>query len=324
MARERVVVTGASGFVGSHLTARLLGRGKEVVAFALEPARHFDPVTSHARYRFVEGDVRDISALDRLLTPDVACVYHLAAVVGVSRYCADPMSVIDVNVAGTRNVMSLAAERGIRVLFASSSEVLGKNPVVPWAEDDDRVLGSTATERWSYGTSKALGEHMAFAMHRKAGLVMSIVRFFNLYGPRQLPNFVVSRTIHSVLRGERPKLYDDGAQTRCFTYVEDAVDATIRAAERPEAVGGLFHVGNPQESRVREVVESVLRMTGSGLEPEAVDTAAHYGGSYEDIPRRVPQVERAREVLGWQATTGLAEGIARTIAWARENAWWLA
>jgi dTDP-alpha-D-glucuronic acid decarboxylase len=323
MARERVVVTGGTGFVGSHLTDRLLERGQQVVAFALEPARHHGAVARHPGYRFLQGDVRDASALARLLTPDVACVYHLAATVGVSRYCADPMAVIDVNVLGTRNVLSLAAEHGIRVLFASSSEVLGKNPKVPWEEGDDRVLGSTATERWSYGTTKALGEHMVFALQRSAGLDATIVRFFNVYGPRQVPDFVVSRTIHSVLRGERPKLYDGGGQTRCFTYVDDAVEAAIRAAEMPEARGGVFHVGNAHESRVREVVDIVLRLTGSPLEPEAVDTGTYYGGRYEDIPRRVPRVDRARAVLAWQATTELEDGIARTIEWARQNPWWL-
>lgn len=323
MGRDCVVVTGGTGFLGSHLTAKLLERGREVVAFALEPARSFESVTRHPRYRFVEGDVRDLSALDRVITPDVVGVYHLAAVVGVSRYCADPMTVIDVNVLGTRNVLSLAAARGVRVLFASSSEVLGKNPKVPWDEGDDRVLGSTGTERWSYGTTKALGEHMVFALHRHAGLKASIVRFFNVYGPRQAPGFVVSSTVHSVLRGERPKLYDDGGQTRCFTYVEDAVDAAIRAAEMPEALGGVFHVGNPRESRVREVVDCVLRLTGSALEPEIVDTRAHYGASYEDIPRRVPRLDRARDVLGWRAATDLTDGIARTIEWARRNPWWL-
>jgi UDP-glucose 4-epimerase len=324
MRRRRVVVTGGTGFVGSHLTAKLLERGHEVVAFALEPAAHLDLVTTHPAYRFVAGDVRDAPSLARLLTSDVECVYHLAAVVGVSRYCADPLATIDVNVVGTRNVLSLAAERGIRVLFASSSEVLGKNPTVPWDEGADRVLGSTATERWSYATSKAAGEHMVFAVHRQAGLAASIVRFFNVYGPRQLPDFVVSRTVRSVLRGERPKLYDDGAQTRCFTYVDDAVEATIRAAEMPGAVGKVFHLGSTRESSVREVVDCVLRLTGSPLRPEEVDTESYYGASYEDIPRRAPRVERAREVLGWEATTDLAEGIARTVAWARANPWWLA
>jgi UDP-glucose 4-epimerase len=165
---------------------------------------------------------------------------------------------------------------------------------------------------------------MVFALHRSAGLPASVVRFFNVYGPRQVPNFVVARAIHSVLRGERPKLYDGGDQTRCFTYVDDAVEATMRAAEMPEAVGGVFHVGHPRESRVRDVVDAVVRLAGSELEPEPVDTRDQYGTRYEDLPRRVPRVDRARDVLGWEATTPLSDGIARTIEWARRNPWWLA
>lgn len=325
MSGERVVVTGGSGFIGSHLVDRLLARGDDVIVFDRTLSRNLDDAAKHPRFRFVQGDVRDPASVTSVLSSEgVRAVYHLSAVVGVERYCEDPLEVIDVNVGGTRNVLGAALARNLRVLFASTSEVLGKNPKVPWAEDDDRVVGSTAVDRWSYSTSKAAGEHMVLGMHRTAGLAASIVRFFNVYGPRQSPSFVVSRSVYRVLRRERPMLYDAGDQTRCFTFVDDAIEATLRAAEHADAVGRVFHVGNPRETTMRSVVETVLRVAGSSLTAEPVDTRARFGSTYEDIARRVPDVRRARDVLGWEATTSLEEGIARTVAWAQKNAWWLA
>ena len=161
----------------------------------------------------------------------VEIVYHLAALVGVDHYIRRPIDVIDVNVFGTKNVLELAGRAGAKVVVASTSEVFGKNPAVPWSENADRVLGSTATDRWSYSSSKAVAEHLTFAFIRQRGLRASIVRYFNLYGPRQRPAFVLSRSIHRALRGLAPVVYDDGRQTRSFTYVGDVIDATVQAAE---------------------------------------------------------------------------------------------
>jgi dTDP-alpha-D-glucuronic acid decarboxylase len=318
------LVTGGSGFIGSHLIERLLERGQDVISFDHLTGHNLDPVRSHPRLRIVEGDIRDEDALAPLISPDVDVVYHLAAVVGVRNYIQDPVGVLDINVLGTRNVLRLAARDGVRVVLTSTSEVFGKNPKVPWDEDDDRVVGSTSVDRWSYSTSKALSEHLAFAMHRQVGLPITIVRYFNAYGPRQAPIYVVSQSVYKVLRGERPILYDGGEQTRCFTYVGDAVEGTIRAAEHPSAVGQAFNIGNSRESTMREALETIDRVAGTDLGWEDLDTRQHYGETYEDIPRRVPAVRKAKEILDWEATVQLEEGVRRTIEWARANAWWLA
>ncbi len=164
---SNVVVTGGYGFIGSHLVSALLDRGDSVTVFDFakntrDTSIDFD---RHANFRFVQGDVTDLSALEEALTPGVDTVFHLAAVVGVKNYLNDPLRVLDVNVTGTRNVLELSHRNGTRVVFASTSEVFGKNPNPPFAEDDDRVLGSTRTARWSYSTSKAMAEHLVFAMH---------------------------------------------------------------------------------------------------------------------------------------------------------------
>ncbi len=164
---SNVVVTGGFGFIGSHLVSALLERGDSVTVFDFAKDTRGGDIDfdRHANFRFVQGDVTDLTALEEALTPGVDTVFHLAAVVGVKNYLKDPLRVLDVNVTGTRNVLELSHRHGIRVVFASTSEVFGKNPNPPFAEDDDRVLGSTRTARWSYSTSKAMAEHLVFAMH---------------------------------------------------------------------------------------------------------------------------------------------------------------
>jgi UDP-glucose 4-epimerase len=236
----------------------------------------------------------------------------------------DPLSLIDIAIIGTRQLIALCVEHGVRILFTSTSEVYGRNPAVPWKEDGDRVLGATSVDRWSYAASKGVCEQMLYGVHRKTGLPFSIVRFFNVYGPRQTPIYVVSQTVQRVLNGVRPDLYDGGQQTRCLTWVGDAIEGTILAATRPEAIGEVFNIGNATENTMAEVVAMTLEAAGSDLEPVAVDTREKYGAVYEDIGRRVPAVEKAERILGWKATTSAREGIAKTVAWARETPWYLA
>jgi dTDP-alpha-D-glucuronic acid decarboxylase len=322
-----VVVTGGYGFIGTHLVSALLERGDSVTVFdfaknARDTSIDFD---GHANFRFVQGDVTDLSALENALTPGTDTVFHLAAVVGVKNYLNNPLRVLDVNVIGTRNVLELSHRHGARVVFASTSEVFGKNPNPPFAEDDDRVVGSTRTARWSYSTSKAMAEHLVFAMHDAYKLPVTVVRYFNVYGPRQNPIFVVSQTIHRILNGRKPLLYDSGDQSRCFTYVDDAIAGTLLAAESRAAIGQAFNIGSMTETTVREVVDLAIKIANvdSVADAENVDTATQYGGKYEDIPRRIPDSTKAQQELGWRLKVDVEEGIRRTIEWARANPWYL-
>ncbi len=324
---SNVVVTGGYGFIGSHLVSALLDRGDTVTVFDFakntrDSSIDFD---RHANFRFVQGDVTDLAALEQALTPGIDTVFHLAAVVGVKNYLNDPLRVLDVNVTGTRNVLELSQRHGARVLFASTSEVFGKNPNPPFAEDDDRVRGSTRTARWSYSTSKAMAEHFVFAMHTAYELPVTVVRYFNVYGPRQNPIFVISQSIHRILNGRQPLLYDSGNQTRCFTYVDDAVAGTLLASDSSAAIGEAFNIGSMTETTVGEAVDMAIKIANvdgvSGA--EAVDTAARYGSRYEDIPRRIPDSTKAQRELGWRLQVDVEEGIRRTIEWARANPWYL-
>ena len=203
--------------------------------------------------------------------------------VGVDRYLAVPADVVEINLVGTLNVLRRAQATDAKLVLASTSEVYGKNPDTPWQEDSDRVLGSTAVDRWSYSTSKALAEHLTFAFIRQYGLRAAIVRYFNVYGPRQRPAYVVSRSVHRALRGLAPEVYDNGSQTRCFTYVQDAVAGTMIAGASSKADGECFNIGSQHESTVAEVVSTVCELTRLPLAATALDTAAEFGSRYQDI-----------------------------------------
>ncbi len=322
-----VVVTGGYGFIGSHLVSALLDRGDTVTVFDFakntrDTSIDFD---RHPNFKFVQGDVTDFSALGQALRPGVDTVFHLAAVVGVKNYMQDPLRVLDVNVIGTRNVLQLSQRHGTRVVFASTSEVFGKNPNPPWAEDDDRVLGSTRTARWSYSTSKGMAEHLVFAMNAAYGLPVTVVRYFNVYGPRQNPIFVISQSIHRILNGRQPLLYDSGNQTRCFTYVDDAIAGTLLAAESDAAISEAYNIGSMTETTMGHAIELAIKIANvdSVSRPESVDTTAVYGRRYEDIPRRIPDSTKAQRELGWSLKVDVEEGIRRTIEWARANPWYL-
>lgn len=301
---------------------RLVRQGDEVTVF--DTGRHsYDEVTSRVPARYLTGDIRDASSLEPVITKDVDIVYHLAAVVGVDLYLNQPLDVIDTNFTGARNVFERAVRADAKVVLASTSEVSGRNPVVPWTEEADRVLGSTSVTRWSYSSSKALAEHAAFAFMSQHGLDATIVRYFNLYGPRQRPRFLISRSLHRCLRGLAPVVFDDGKQTRTFTFIDDAVEATVRIGADSASSGECFNVGSSTEMTIQQAVDTVVEMTGSQAGVEVVDTRKSFGDTYQDLSRRIPDTTKLRQRIGSECGTELREGVAKTLRWARENPWWL-
>jgi UDP-glucose 4-epimerase len=244
-------------------------------------------------------------------------------VVGVEHYVDDPFNVLNVNILGTLNLLRLAHRHGKRIVFASTSEVYGRNPKVPWREEDDRVLGATTMDRWCYSTSKAAAEHYAWAF-RRMGLDVSVVRYFNVYGPR-LDKIDVGRVITifmgQILRNEPLTIIGDGLQTRCFTYIDDAVRGTMAAGLKPEAIGGVFNIGDDRETTILELARTMLRIAGrpSDENIKFVRQEDIYGPRYEDIPRRVPDITRMREVLHVRADTSLQDGLSATIEWFRKE-----
>jgi UDP-glucose 4-epimerase len=316
-----VLVTGGGGFVGQNLIPRLVERGHHVVSFDIAPA---GPAAREAEWESIAGDVTDAGAVSTLFkSRRFDLVYHLAAIVGIRNYIERPFDLIDVNILGTRNVMQECLTDGIRMLFTSSSELFGRSPRIPWKEDDDRIVGTTNVERWAYGNTKAIGEHMLFAAWKHRRFPMSIVRYFNLYGAAQHPTNVVPRFVCRALSGMPLLVYDDGRMQRCFTYVDDAIEATIRAAERPEALGEAFNVGRDTPTTIGELADRVRSLTGERVRVDHIDPRAEFGRSYEDIGARTPSTVKTERLLGWKATTDLDAGLARTIAWYdAHRSWW--
>ncbi|WP_320664926.1 NAD-dependent epimerase/dehydratase family protein [Prochlorococcus sp. MIT 1223] len=323
---NKIMVTGGAGFIGSHLISRLLDEGYEVHNFDILPlskALRLEKIKSHRNFYYTEGDLRDKSKIIDWYQKDASQLFHLASVVGVQNYINDPLALIDIVVGGTRNLLELAAINQTRVLFTSTSEVYGKNPNTPWAESFDRVLGPTSVDRWSYSSSKAVCEHMLFALGRSSNLEFTIVRFFNVYGPGQAPIFVVSKSIYNAMNKKPPLIYDSGKQTRCFTYVGDAIEGVFRASRSRNTLSEVINIGSNVETKMSDLVKNIIDLSGNNLEPETFYTKERYGKSYEDIPRRIPQVEKAKELLNWEAKTDINKGIIFCMDWAKENPWWL-
>ncbi|WP_376788524.1 NAD-dependent epimerase/dehydratase family protein [Thermoflexus sp.] len=317
----RALVTGGAGFIGSHLVERLLAEGYSVTVLDdLSGGRleNLDGVRDHPGLRVIVGDVRDRAVLQAALEK-VEIVFHLAAVVGVPRVLADPLRAIRVNVEGTERVLEACAERGISVCMASSSEVYGKGVRWPAGEADDLQLGPPTVARWAYAASKLLDEHLAMAWARR-GLRVSVVRYFNVYGPRADPHgygYVIARLMDQALRGEPLTVYGDGRQTRSFIYVEDAVEGTLRAGWLPVAFGQIFNIGHPEEISILALAERIRLISGSRAPIRFLPFSEVYGPDFEEVPRRVPDVSKARVLLGFEARVTLDDGLQRTWEWWR-------
>jgi UDP-glucose 4-epimerase len=319
----KALVTGGAGFIGSNLVDVLLARGYEVVVLDNLSVGKIENIAHHldsSAFEFVQDSILNISALEPLIH-DADLVFHLAAVVGVKHVLDDPLGAIVTNVRGTENVLNLAFTHGKRAVIASSSEVYGKSTDVPLKEDSDRILGPTTVDRWSYSDAKAIDEYVAFAYARQ-GMPVTAVRYFNSYGPRIDPlgyGSVVARFITQATQGDQITVFDDGEQTRCFTYVADTVEGTILAATLPDAVGRVINIGSDQEITVNALAQLIHKLVGADSEIVHIPSESAFGPRFEEIRRRVPDVTRAQQLLGFKAATPLEEGLRRTIEWFEEN-----
>ena len=300
----RALITGGAGFIGSHLAETLVMQGHEVVVLddlstgRLENVAH---LSSSEGFRCVVGSVTDASAVLPLVE-QVDVVYHLAAAVGVKLVCQEPIRTIHTNVDGTAVVLDAAKRYRRRVLVASTSEVYGKNESLPYREDANLVLGPPDKTRWGYATSKLLDEFLALAYAREHALPVTVVRLFNTVGPRQssrygmvLPNFV-----RWALANEPIVVHGQGTQTRSFTWVGDVVWAMMTLINEPRAAGEVFNIGNGEEISIRELATRVCQRTGSSSAIRCVPYEEAFDRSFEDMPRRVPDIAKLRRLIGYE------------------------
>jgi len=299
----RILVTGGAGFIGSHLCERLVSDGHSVVAIdnlSTGRASNLKGLLGSASFSLDEGSILDSARLNQLIGKS-DYVFHLAAAVGVFNIVNHPLDSLMTNIRGTENVLEAAYAAGIPVFVTSSSEVYGKNISDSLKESDDRILGSPVTLRWSYSEAKAIDESLAFAYFIEKQLETRIVRFFNTVGPRQLGAYgmVVPRFVKAALANEPITIYGDGSQTRCFAHVYDVIDAVIAVAFAKNTIGKVINIGNDFEISINGLAQKIIDETGSKSKIVYVPYEEAYGEGFEDMERRVPNIELINQLVGW-------------------------
>jgi len=308
---QRILITGGTGFIGSHLAEALVAAGCEVFVIddlSTGSRENLASLDGHPRFHFTEGDVLDVSALEPLVA-QVDFVYHLAAAVGVELVVHQPVYTLEDNVAGTKNVLAAAARHGTGVLLASTSEVYGKSEKASFSEEDDLLIGPPMFSRWGYACSKLLDEFLALAYWREKSVPVFIVRLFNTVGPRQTGRYgmVLPRFVEQAVRGDPIVIHGDGGQSRCFCHVSDVVRALVELPRRTEASGQVFNVGSTEEVTIAELARQVKAAAGSGSELKFVPYEVAYAKGFEDMRRRAPDIGKIRRLIGWEPTLSLAE-----------------
>ena len=318
---QRSLITGGAGFIGSHLAQQLLSIGDQVTVIDdLSTGREANlaAIRSNAswqpRFQWVRDSVGNASTIN-LLISQCDRVFHLAATVGVQLVADEPVQTIHTTIHGTEVVLEAAHRFSRPVLLTSSSEVYGKGTRVPFGEDDDIVMGATRFSRWCYAYSKGIDEFLALAYHRKYQLSAVIVRLFNTVGPRQVGQYgmVLPRFVEAALAGRPLQVYGDGNQTRCFCHVSDVVDALISLFSHPSAVGQVFNLGSDQEISINDLAHRVIALAGSSSTVQHSPYDQAYGKSFDDLPRRVPNLQRIRSAIGFSPKLNLDQIIRSVI-----------
>ena len=310
----QILVTGGAGFIGSHLCERLLTDGHQVTVLdsaSTGRLSNLKGVIDSPKFQIIDGSILDSSALNPLIK-NADYVFHLAAAVGVFNIVKNPLASLQTNIRGTENVLEAAYGSNTPVFLTSSSEVYGKNISDSLKESDDRILGSPTTLRWSYSEAKAIDESLAYAYHIEKQLETRIVRFFNTVGPRQLGAYgmVVPRFVKAALANERITIYGDGKQTRCFAHVYDVIDAVIAVAFADNTIGKVINIGNNVEISINGLAQKIIDETGSKSEIVYVPYEEAYGDGFEDMERRVPNIDLINDLVGWKPKRDLSTIIA--------------
>src|SRR4051794_6666202 len=317
----KYLVTGGAGFIGSHLVDVLSQNGEEVVVIddlSTGRLQNLDNALDTGLVTFVDGSVSDAPLLRELMASTDACI-HLAAAVGVKLIVDSPVESLLSNVRGCDVVISAAAELDKKLLYASTSEIYGKNGRGPLREDSERILGSTTTTRWSYSTSKAFGEILALG-YAKAGLDSVVVRLFNTVGPRQAGQYgmVLPRFVKQALTGEDLTVYNDGSQSRCFCHVHDTVRALLSLLDCDAAVGDVFNLGGTSEISILDLAKRVIERTGSSSGIRFVPLEEAYEPGFEEVSHRKPVTTHIQSTIGWTPELDINRAIDDVAAYTRE------
>ena len=316
------LITGGAGFIGSHLAEALLEQGAAVTVIddlSTGSIQNIKPLKGRPGFSYVIDTVMN-RALMAELVDDADVIYHLAAAVGVRLIIESPVRTIETNVKGAEMVLELAAKKRKTVILTSTSEVYGKGVEIPFREDGDLVLGPTARGRWSYACSKALDEFLGLAYWREKRVPVVVVRLFNTVGPRQTSRYgmVLPSFVRQALTGEAITVFGTGKQSRCFTWVGDAVRAIIDLSTHPKAAGEVFNVGSEREITILELAELVKAVARSTSEIVLIPYDVAYVEGFEDMLRRVPDLTKIRDLIQYEQSVDLPDIVLRVVAYYKE------
>ena len=303
----KYLITGGAGFIGSHLVEKLIAIGDQVVVFDnLSTGSAINLSGIKEKITFHEGDILNKAAIDKLVS-ESDYIVHLAAALGVLNIVNKPLESLRTNLQGSEVVLEACDKYRKPVLIASTSEIYGKNDKVPLNEEDDCIIGHPLKSRWSYSEAKAVDESLAYFYYLENKLPIRIVRFFNTVGPRQVGHYgmVVPRFVSAALKNEPLSVYGSGDQIRCFCHVDDAVRALLLVMDSDKAVGEVFNVGNNQQISIMELAMRVIELTGSSSTIEKIAYEKAYPEGFEDMQRRVPDISKIKQVLGWSPEINL-------------------
>ena len=307
----KILITGGLGFIGSHLSELLLTKGNQVVVIddlSSGSLRNVSSVTSDKNFTLIQGSILDVDLVKNTMAKVDKC-FHLAATLGVSNILEDPITALEVNLKGSEIVLGQAAEFKIRTVLTSTSEIYGKNPVMPLFEDSDRVLGSPRISRWTYSEAKALDEFMAFHLNKSKNFPVTIARLFNTVGPRQVGKYgmVLPRFIESALKNEPLTVYGDGSQTRTFCSVSEVVNALSLLSEHDQTIGEVYNVGSVNEISILELAKKVILITNSNSKIIYESFSDNFGEEFEEAKSRVPSITKIQSAIGWQSIKSIDE-----------------
>ena len=309
----KTLITGGAGFIGSHLAQRLSSNDKQILIlddFSAGNKENLTLLRENKNVLIIEGSILDQDLVTKLMK-DITHCYHLAASLGVEKINNDPIGSLEINLRGSEIVLNAAAKLGVRTLLASSSEIYGKNPLIPLSEDSDRVLGTPQVARWSYSEAKAMDELHAFQLNKNKSFPVTIARFFNTVGPRQSGSYgmVLPRFVKAALNNQPLIVYGDGTQSRTFCSVEDVVEALILLMDNPKSIGHAFNIGSTNEISISELAKKVIELTNSSSEINYKKHSEVFGDNFEEPKRRVPDISKVKNFVGWQPSKSLDEVI---------------
>jgi UDP-glucose 4-epimerase len=307
----KILLTGGAGFIGSHLTEKLISEGHSVTALdnlSTGSSENLDSLKGSSAFKLVEASMLDRSIVDQLVA-DSDGVIHLGAALGVQRILERPYESFIANTQGTENLIIAAAESKKKIFIASTSEIYGKNPEQPLNEESDRVIGSPKLLRWAYSEAKAIDESLAQMFAQSHGLSYVVGRFFNTVGPRQsgMYGMVLPRFVSAALKGEALEVHGDGLQTRTFCHVLDSIDAVVRLFLSSEAIGEAFNIGGEGEISIKDLAQKVIDITGSKSEIKYISYQSAYPQGFDEMMRRVPDTSKLRSYTGWSPKRNLDE-----------------